>query len=111
MTSNFPVEAATDTRPILGFRLFRDAATHEHLPIRGPASLATAVVVSGIRARYGLPVVPARSTAVLSVPVDGDIDFQVDSAEAAAVFDRGYEAVAEQLPTRLAEIIAVSGAP
>jgi NTE family protein len=97
MASNYPIEAATEDRPILGFRLFEDAAEHPHVAIRGPASLARSVVISGIRARYGLPSTPREREAILRIPVSANLDFSLSPAEAGEVFRRGKRAAAEQL--------------
>ncbi|MFQ5948909.1 MAG: patatin-like phospholipase family protein, partial [Acidimicrobiia bacterium] len=55
LASNFPVRLVGGERPVLGFRLTDADSDHPHEKIRGPASLARAVVGSGIRAREGLP--------------------------------------------------------
>ena len=60
MSSNFPIGLAGPESPILGFRLVGDGTRDAHEPVAGPASLARAVVIAGIRARYDLPAGQSR---------------------------------------------------
>lgn len=97
MSSNFPVRIIDRRRPVVGFLLKREAAGHSHTPIRGPVSLARAVVISGIRARYTLPRPLLAQITPVEVPVQDDLDFDLTPAEAAAVFERGRRVAARQL--------------
>jgi NTE family protein len=102
MAANFPIGLAGHDRPIVGFRLVTDATSHPHTTIGGPASLARAVVIAGIRARYDLPRDPVPGASIIEVPVSADLDFEMDRATASAVFDRGRKSASAQL-TELAE--------
>lgn len=97
MAANYPVGLARGNRPVLGFRLVPEVAAHAHEKIRGPASLARAVMISGIRSRYDLPRTREAGAHVISVPVLADLDFGISSDEARAIFDRGRAAAASQL--------------
>lgn len=97
MSSNFPVRITDRRRPVLGFVLRRESADHPHFPIRGPVSLARAVMVSGIRARYTLPRPLLAQITPIEVPVQEDLDFDLSPQDAARVFERGRRAAADQL--------------
>ena len=86
-------------RPVFGFRLVPDGDPHVHQPIHGPYSLARAVLVAGIRARYSLPRTIEGADLVLDVPVRGDLDFTLTHRQATAVFTRARIAVRSQLDT------------
>lgn len=102
MAANYPIGLAGHDRPILGFRLINDGTAHPHETIAGPATLARAVVIAGIRARYDLPRDPVAGATIVEVPVAAELDFDMDNTEARAVFDRGRSSAAAQLQ-RLAE--------
>ncbi len=104
MASNFPVRAVSTNHPVLGFRLVDDGSAHRHLRVRGPASLARAVVISGIRARCGLPQPPEGAALSLDIPVREDLDFNLEPDQASALFESGRSAAAAQLER--AELIA-----
>ncbi len=97
MAANFPVGLATGDLPALGFVLATDHVEHPHVEVRGPASLARAVILSGIKARYTLPRPQDASKRILQIPVNGDLDFDLSPKQARRVFDRGRAAAAEQL--------------
>jgi NTE family protein len=99
MAANFPVGMVPRDLPVLGFRLAPDGDAHEndHLKVGGPFTLARAVVVAGIRARYALPRPAGVGVTVLQVPVEGDLDFTMTGTEARHVFDRARREVASQL--------------
>jgi len=97
MSSNFPVRVIDRRRPVVGFLLRRESAEHPHTPIRGPVSLARAVMISGIRARYTLPRPLLSQVMTVEVPVQEDLDFDLTPGEAAGVFERGRQAAAAQL--------------
>ncbi len=97
MTANFPISLAGNERPILGFRLTTDGTTHPHEHVKGPATLARAVVIAGIRARYNLPRQPVPGARVIEIPVSADLDFDMKSREARKAFDRGRASAVAQL--------------
>jgi len=97
MAANFPIGLAGKSRPILGFRLITDGTDHPHAHVTGPASLARAVVVAGIRARYDLPREPVPGARIIEVPVSADLDFAMQDNEARQTFDRGRVHAALQL--------------
>jgi len=99
MAANYPIGVVGHDRPVFGFRLVPDGDPHVHQPIHGPYSLARAVLVAGIRARYSLPRTIEGADLVLDVPVRGDLDFTLTHSQATAVFTRARIAVRSQLDT------------
>ncbi len=97
MAANYPVGVVPRDRPIVGFRLLPDHDGHEHQPVTGPFTLARAVVLAGIRARYALPRPVDVGATVVQVPVKEDLDFDMSGDEARAAFDRAREAARLQL--------------
>ncbi len=97
LASNYPIRAVPHDRPVLGFRLVDAADDHPHLAVRGPASLARAVVTSGIRARYGLPPPPDDASITVQVPVRRDLDFDLSQSEARRLFEDGRQAALARL--------------
>jgi NTE family protein len=97
MTANFPISAAGGNAPIYGFRLITTHTEHPHEHIAGPASLARAVVVAGIRARYDLPRLRMSGANIVEVPVSADLDFDMGGSQARAAFDRAREVAATQI--------------
>ena len=100
MAAKFPVQVAHPhthadddrLRPTVGFRLGDGEQAHPHVKIRGPLSLAAAVIGSGITARESLPSMCSRLDTVVTIDVDRDpLDFDLTPAEARAMFDHGYE--------------------
>ncbi|MCL1588477.1 MAG: patatin-like phospholipase family protein, partial [Actinomycetia bacterium] len=88
MAANYPIGVVSHDRPVFGFRLVPDGDPHVHQHISGPYSLARAVIVSGIRARYSLPRTIEGADLVIDVPVRSDLDFTLPSHEAHEVFTR-----------------------
>jgi NTE family protein len=88
MAANYPIGVVSHDRPVFGFRLVPDGDAHVHQHISGPYSLARAVLVSGIRARYSLPRTIEGADLVIDVPVRSDLDFTLPSHEAHEVFTR-----------------------
>jgi len=88
MAANYPIGVVSHDRPVFGFRLVPDGDSHIHQRISGPYSLARAVLVSGIRARYSLPRTIEGADVVVDVPVRDDLDFSLPSHEAHEVFTR-----------------------
>jgi predicted acylesterase/phospholipase RssA len=103
MAANVAIGLARRDRPVLGFRLVEDHAEHPHMEVTGPATLARAIVVSGIRARYSLPRVTQEGALVVDVPVAGDLDFDMSRQSARAAFEWGRAAAAAQLAGRATE--------
>lgn len=101
MSTNYPIRAVPRNRPVVGFRLVDAGGTHPHVPIRGPASLARAVIKSGIRARYGLPQPSGGATVTVEVPVTHDLDFDLAPGHARALFDAGREVAHRRLAAEL----------
>ena len=100
MAANYPIGLAEPDAAVLGFRLDADNRDHPHERIAGPASLARAVMLSGIRARYSLPRPLAADTESIQIPVSTDLDFDMDNEAAREAFDRGYEAGAGHFADR-----------
>ena len=110
MASRFPLEVLqpSEGRPIVGFRLSDDDATHEHVPIRGPIALAIAVIGSGMGARETLPRLALEPGRVVTVPAERDVlDFAIPPEEARQLFDAGRVAAAEWFATNNPETPSV----
>ncbi len=92
--SKFPVELVdqrSDT-PVFGFRPVDIDEIHRHNEIRGPASLAAAVMTTGMSARETLPRGRFESVRQILVPTRRDsLDFNLTGKQALAMFDEGYE--------------------
>lgn len=97
MAANFPIGLAPGGRPSTGFVLTGTGGDHAHLSVRGPASLARAVILAGIRARYSLPRPGGAGGRILEIPASNDLDFDLEPGRARGVFDRGHAAAAGQL--------------
>jgi NTE family protein len=99
LAANFP-ERIVDPNasiPAVGFR-FLPAESHPHRQIRGPLSLAAAVMWSGVGAREGLPALQSKVVDVIDVPSRlSGLDFNITSAEAALLFEESYVAVRDRL--------------
>jgi NTE family protein len=94
MTANFPLRVARWSRvwPVVGFR-FLDASHHPHARVRGPASLARAVVTAGIRAADTISAGDAGDTLIVELRVERDpMDFRLTPADAADLFAAGRSA-------------------
>lgn len=102
LTTNFPLRLAewSATRPVIGFRFTYLDDPHHHERIRGPVSLARAVITSAIRAAGTLPNPLMDRAAVVDIPVVRDpLDFAVTPADALGLFELGYRATIERLAT------------
>jgi predicted acylesterase/phospholipase RssA len=88
MAANYPIGVISRDRPVFGFRIVLDGDPHIHQRISGPYSLAKAVLISGIRARYSLPRTIEGADLVIDVPVRDDLDFSLSPDEAHQVFKR-----------------------
>ena len=96
MAANFPIGLAPSGLPTFGFRLLTEDKYHPHEDIGGPASLAKAVMLSGIRARYDLPRTAIEAATIIEVPVASDLDFSITGDEAKETFNIGRRAAAAQ---------------
>lgn len=95
MAAKFPVQLATfqPGTPVVGLRLAEGNEAHGHHDIRGPLSLAAAVISSGMGARETLPNLCSGLRRVVHVPITHDpLDFQLTRSQALDLFDIGYEA-------------------
>ncbi len=113
MAANYPIGVVDRDRPVVGFRLVPDGDPHVHQRIVGPYSLARAVLMAGIRARYSLPRTIEGADLVIDVPVRSDLDFTLTRDEASAAFERARGAARDQFTidvvgnSRLQELSAV----
>lgn len=91
--SKFPVELVdqlSDT-PVFGFRPVDVADVHRHNEVTGPASLAAAVMTTGMSARETLPRGRYESVHQILVPTRRDsLDFDLTRKQALTMFDDGY---------------------
>lgn len=100
MASRFPAQLVPRDSSSIGFRLRHPPESHPHSDIKGPVSLATAVIGAGITAREDLPVICGPLETVVEIAVDHDsLDFNVSPARASQLFDLGYASTADQLAT------------
>jgi NTE family protein len=98
ITARFPAQLVPRNPASVGFRLRPPPDHHPHHEIKGPVSLATAVIGAGISAREDLPPMCGPLDRVVEVVVDHDsLDFDVSPALAAELFDIGYAAALKQL--------------
>ena len=97
MAANYPIGVVSHDRPVLGFRLVLDGDPHIHQRISGPYSLAKAILISGIRARYSLPRTIEGADLVIDVPVRDDLDFSLSADEAHQVFTRARASARQQV--------------
>ena len=97
MAANYPIGVVSHDRPVFGFRLVLDGDPHIHQRISGPYSLAKAILISGIRARYSLPRTIEGADLVIDVPVRDDLDFSLSADEAHQVFTRARASARQQV--------------
>ncbi len=98
MAAKFPVQLADFEAgyPVVGFRLVGNPEKHGHHEIKGPLSLAAAVISAGMGARETLPNLCSGLRRVVKVPIDHNaLDFKIDRNKALELFDIGYNAGAE----------------
>ena len=109
LTSNFPLGAAPwdGALPVLGFRFSLPEGHVHHMEVKGPASLAAAVITAAIRAARTLDSPLLEKAHVVEVPVDREpLDFDIFYRSAESLFDAGYEA-ASSVVSRL----SITGLP
>ncbi len=95
VAANFPLRLADwgGERPVVGFRIGPGSSHHIHRDVRGPISLATALITSAIGAQATLNSPLLQRAAVVEIPVDRDpLDFAITAADARALFLSGVEA-------------------
>ncbi len=114
LAANFPMRIAQwdNRRPVVGFRFA--TTRNRHTPIRGPVSLATAVITSSIGSSGTLANPLLHQATVVEIDVDHDpLDFDVTPAQATGLFAVGYDtagAFFDGIPgRRLREQIAAAG--
>ena len=91
MAARFPVQLVPSEPTTIGFRLRLPENSHQHHRIKGPVSLATAVIGAGITAREDLPRLCGSLDRVVQIDVDHDsLDFDISPAQASELFDIGY---------------------
>ncbi len=94
LASKFPVELVDQrsAAPVFGFRPVDSDDIHRHNDIRGPATLAGAVMTTGMSARETLPRGRFESVHQILVPSRRDsLDFNLNRRQALEMFDEGYE--------------------
>jgi len=98
LAANFPLRLADGNGgPVVGFRLVPGPEGFADTTVRGPASLAKAVIGAAIRAADSLPL--SHRALVVDIPVGGDpLDFTIGPAARAALFDAGRRAARRALP-------------
>lgn len=104
LAANFPLRLADGGGlPVIGFRLVPGPGEHLHTPVRGPASLARAVIGAAIRAADSLPSPLMEQARVVDIPVAGDpLRFDITPEERDALFEAGRAAARRCLMPRLA---------
>jgi len=93
LASKFPVELVDQQSetPVFGFRPMDIDDIHRHNDIRGPASLAGAVMTTGMSARETLPRGRFERVHQILVPSRREsLDFSVTRRDALEMFDEGY---------------------
>ncbi len=97
VATNFPLRLADwdGRRPVVGFRISAGAG-HRHRSIRGPVSLAAAVITSAIGATSTLDSPLLHQANVVDIPVEHDpLDFDVSPALARDLFESGHAAATQ----------------
>ena len=95
--ARFPAQVADRGRPVMGFRMV-PRGRHPHHDVRGPLSLAAAVMSAGMTAREHLPSSCPDLDAVVTIAVERPpLDFDMSSRQALELFDDGYRQAADQL--------------
>jgi NTE family protein len=98
MTARFPAQLVPRDPFSIGFRLRPPVESHTHYEIKGPISLATAVIGAGITAREDLPFACGPLEKTVEIVIDHDsMDFAIDRDRALEMFDLGYAATLSQL--------------
>lgn len=100
MAANFPIQVVDPYAglPAIGFRFIDAPESHPHRRIRGPLSLAAAVIWSGVGAREGLPSLQSPLVDIVEIPSSrSGLDFDLASDDARRLFEQGFEATATRL--------------
>lgn len=104
MTSKFPVQVLSGIveHELVGFRLNDQSEAHPHMRIRGPVSLAAAVISAGIGARESLPRRCFDADYVVEIPTyRNSLDFNLNRHQAATMFDHGYDVAFDYFKNRV----------
>jgi NTE family protein len=110
MTARFPAQLVPRNPSSIGFRLRPPPDHHPHHEIKGPVSLATAVIGAGISAREDLPPMCGPLDRVVEVVVDHDsLDFNVSPSLAAELFDIGHASALKQFSHGLPPVVERTG--
>lgn len=98
MAARFPAQLVPRGPASIGFRFKPPRVPHTHYEIKGPISLVTAVIASGITAREDLPLACGPLERLIEIDLDHDaMDFDVDRDRALAMFELGYSTALGQL--------------
>lgn len=98
MAARFPAQLVPRDPSTIGFRLRLPTHSHTHHDIKGPVSLATAVIGAGITAREDLPPLCGPLVNVVDITLAHDsLDFEVSPGLAGEMFDTGYAAAQRHL--------------
>ena len=96
--ARFPIQVAEPGSNTLGFKLVSDPAAHDHRRIRGPLSLAAAVIAAGMTAREALPVLCRDAATTIEISVDRhSLDFALNPDEAHRLFHAARVSAAASL--------------
>lgn len=100
--ARFPIQVVEPGTTTLGFRLTSDPDVHDHRRIRGPLSLAAAVIAAGMTAREALPVLCREAGTTVEISVDRhSLNFELDPKEASELFNAARISAAGSLETMI----------
>jgi NTE family protein len=109
MATKFPMRVLHETtqRRIVGFRLINTEKPHPHLAVRGPISLAEAVISAGLSARETLPgsYLDLDADYVLVPGCRDPMDFDVSPLEARRMFEEGRKAALRSFRSEALEAV------
>lgn len=109
MAARFPAQLVPRSPTSIGFRFKPPSVPHTHYEVKGPISLVTAVIASGITARDDLPLACGPLERLIEIDLDHDaMDFDVDRDRALAMFDLGYSTALAQLDVPI-ELMSTDG--
>ena len=103
IAANFPLRVAAweDARPVFGFRFTAAADERDHREIRGPASLAAAVITAAVRAAGTLDSPLLRQASIIEIDIERDpLDFDITPAVARDLFAVGHATARAHLTRR-----------
>lgn len=105
LAAKFPSQLADSSSglPVVGFRLGKRLEDYPHQVIRGPMSLAAAVISAGMSAGESLPNLCSGLANVVSVVIEREsLDFDISSDQAVAMFDLGRDAALSHFASQAA---------